>query len=71
MSKTDFQALCQLIINAVGEEDFKPESYIKDHLIATGEDYLGSELSLMAGGSFLDIAALYCCGYTYTNEIFH
>ena len=25
----------------------------------------------MAGGSFLDIAALYCCGYSYTNEIFH
>ena len=100
MSKMDFDALCQVIITAVGEEDFKPESYIKEHLITTGEDHAGSTqkrkkrrmydancyttggyingetklaitLRLMTGGSFLDIAALYCCGYSYTNEIFH
>ena len=100
MSKMDFDVLCQVIITAVGEEDFKPESHIKEHLITMGEDHVESKqkhkkrrmyyanccttggyinretklaitLRLMAGGSFLDIAALYCCGYSYTNEIFH
>ena len=100
MNKCDFDALSQLIINDVGEEDFKPESYIKEHLMSMEDDLSGSDLSqkkrrmyyahcfttggyingetklaitlrLMAGGSYLDIAALYCCGYSYTNEIFH
>jgi hypothetical protein len=100
MTKEDFDALCLAIINAVGEEEFKPENFIKTDLTPTREDLTGNThhckkrrmfyancattggyingetklaitLRLMAGGSFLDIAALYCCGYTYTNEIFH
>ena len=39
MSKMDFDALCPLIITAVGEENFKAESFIKEHLITTGEDH--------------------------------
>ena len=35
------------------------------------ETKLAITLRFMAGGSFLDIAALYCCGYTHANEIFH
>ncbi|GFH61171.1 hypothetical protein CTEN210_17647 [Chaetoceros tenuissimus] len=36
-----------------------------------GEVKLAITLQLLAGGSYLDIAALYCSGYTYTYTIFH
>lgn len=36
-----------------------------------GEVKLAVTLRLLAGGSYLDIAALYCSGYTYSYQIFH
>lgn len=36
-----------------------------------GEVKLAITLRLLAGGSYLDIAAFYCTGYTYTYQIFH
>ena len=36
-----------------------------------GETKLAITLRLMNGGSYLDIAPLYCCGYSMTYEIFH
>ena len=40
------------------------------HLIC-GEIKLAITLRLLAGGSYLDLAALYVCGFTYVYEIFH
>ena len=86
MSKQDFDVLCNMIINAVGVEEFKPEWFIKERLsqhsmfkahmqttggYMNGETKLAMTIRLMAGGSYMDIAALYCCGYLHTNEIFH
>ena len=36
-----------------------------------GEIKLAISIRLMAGGSYLDLAALYACGHTYVYEIFH
>ena len=36
-----------------------------------GEVKLAITLRLLSGASYLDIGALYCCGYTYCYEIFH
>ena len=36
-----------------------------------GEIKLALTIRLMAGGSYLDLTALYVCGYTYVYQIFH
>jgi len=36
-----------------------------------GEIKLAITIRLMAGGSYLDLAALYVCGFTYIYQIFH
>ena len=100
MTKRDFDALCSAVLTAVGEEEFKPESFIETSLMIEPEDISGSVnhykkrrmfyansmttggyingetklaiiLRFMASDSFLNVAALYCCGYTYANQIFH
>ena len=36
-----------------------------------GEVKLAITFRITAGGSYFDVAALYCCGYTHAYEIFH
>ena len=36
-----------------------------------GETKLAMTLRILAGGSYLDVSALYRVGYGHTNEIFH
>ena len=98
MSKSCFKELCDDIINAVGEDVFKGEDYIKDILeghqesmsretakrrrlykcqkaasggYICGEVKLAITLRLLAGASYLDLAALYSVGFSVVYEIFH
>ncbi len=92
MPRDCFDLLCSRIIKAVGESEFKSETYLEmlEHAPGTtmmgrvycmhkqyygglicGEIKLAITLRLMAGGSYLDLAALYVCGYTYVYSIFH
>jgi len=49
---------------------FHAHSYTSGGYIC-GEVKLALTLRLLSGASYLDVAIIYCCGYTYTYEIFH
>ena len=82
MSKNCFDSLYNRIISVVGDDEFKSENFLETFMyveqpnltnidrkrIICGEVRL---VKIMAGGSYLDVAALYCCGYTHAYEIFH
>ncbi|GFH49993.1 hypothetical protein CTEN210_06469 [Chaetoceros tenuissimus] len=58
------------ILNSKKRRMFYANSFTTGGYIC-GEVKLAITLRLLAGGSYLDIAALYCSGYTYTYTIFH
>jgi len=92
MPRGCFEELCTSIKNAVGEDEFKSEEYLRNikeegassipgrmhhaHVGQSGghicgEIKLAITLRMLAGGSYLDLAALYVVGFTYVHEIFH
>jgi hypothetical protein len=86
MKKECFNQLCQRIIAAVGERNFKSKHYIDTVLKSTsiyvahqstsggyisGEVKLALTLRMLAGGSYLDLSLIFHCRDTYVTTIFH
>ena len=63
------------MVKSEGTDSIKGRMYIaherQSGSFICGEIKLAISIRLMAGGSYLDLAALYACGHTYVYEIFH